>query len=46
MVEKSSQEIIPFEKYKNLDYGNFVKKRHGSIQTDYKIEDKSLGQGG
>lgn len=42
-IEKSSQEFI--EKFKNLDYGNFVKKRHGSIQSHYKFENKSLGHG-
>ena len=44
-MDNSSQEKIFIDKYKNIDYGSFVKKRQGSIQIDYKVDPKSLGQG-
>ena len=38
-------ESSPIDMLANIDYGNFVKRRHGSIQNYYKFDQKSLGQG-
>lgn len=45
LLDDTSLDKIQPEKLANVDYGNFVKKRHGSIQMHYKFDSKSLGQG-
>lgn len=33
------------DKIKLINYGNFVKRRNGSIQVDFKFDQKPLGKG-